>query len=82
MVRSFKAPSRDQGQVTVVEDNTVPAGFGRFTLAGEVVGTLARGSFPLPDKWDTMRVTTFAFEEILAWEKEAGVDVVIICLDG
>lgn len=81
-MRSFKVPSRTQGEVTVVEDTTVPKGFGRFTSKGEITGTIARGSYPLPDKWDTMRLFTDDFDDAFVWAHENNPSLVIIFLDG
>lgn len=77
MTRSFLSQSKDQGEVTVAEDETVPRGWGRFMLDGARVGQIPKGSFPLPDKWDTLRLAPADYDDYLQWCLESGAALII-----
>lgn len=69
MTRAFKSKSKDQGVVTIIRDETVPLGWARFFLNDERTGQIPVGTFPLPDKWDTLRLCPYDFESYYIWCK-------------
>lgn len=81
MTRLIKTKSLDQGEVRVVENATVPEGWGRFMRGTEVAALIPRGSFPLPGKWDTLQLCPADFDLYAAWLKEENPEMVIIALD-
>lgn len=80
MTRAFKSKSKDQGDITIIQDETVPRGWGRFLLNNERVAQTPVGTFPLPEKWDTLRLCPYDFESYFMWCQMEDRDIVIIFL--